>query len=300
MATVCLLLTAFILVECVPIVLGFDNYELGLVAHWRLDEDYWTGTSLEVIDSSGNGNHGTAQNGVTTTEGIVGRCGDFDGINDRVVFPNDLNVRPTSQITLMAWIKPENVYNGGNWRYDGTIIAKRWAYYFRIDEYGCLAFGFYKTSTTYDAYLRGPSLLPYEGNWIHVAATYDGSYSRLFLNGELVKQEPRSGPIYDSPALPYIGWVDYTRYFDGLIDEAMIYNRALPSNEINQYYQEIFAQNLGAGPDQPINEGETVTFQATEIQPNPSAGLIFSWDFDNDGTYDYEETLSYAPDGFYD
>jgi len=300
MATVCLLVTAFILVQCVPIVLGFDNYEVGLVAHWRLDEDYWNGTPLEVTDSSGNGNHGIAQNGLTTTDGVVGKCGEFDGANDRIVFPNDLNPTPTSQITLMAWIKPENVGAASYWKYDDPIIGKRWSYALIIDENGRLGFHFHNTPYSYDAWVKGPSLLPYEGKWIHVAATYDGSYSRLYLNGELKTQASRSGPIYDSNVLPYISYVDYSRYFDGLIDEAMIYNRALDSAEINQYYQEIFTQNLGAGPDQTINEGEWVTFQATKIQPNPSTGLIFSWDLNNDGTYDYEETPAYAPDGFYD
>ena len=53
-ATISLILTALFLVQCVPAVLGFDNYEVGLVAHWHLDEPYWNGTPLEVLDSSGN------------------------------------------------------------------------------------------------------------------------------------------------------------------------------------------------------------------------------------------------------
>ena len=217
-AVISLLLSVLILIQCIPIVLSFDNYDVGLIAHWGLDEDYWNGTPYEVIDSSGNANHGTAQNGVTTVDGLVGKCGDFDGNDDRIVFSNDLNIRPTRQITLMAWIKPENVGAATSWYYDDPIIGKRWAYYLYIDYNGYINFGFYNDRQHGTPAVVGPYLKPYEGKWIHVAATYDGSYSRIYLNGELVKQEARSGPINDDTTLPYISYIDYTRYFDGFIE----------------------------------------------------------------------------------
>ena len=49
----------------------------GLVALWRMEETVWDGTADEVVDSSGNGNHGTAAAAVTAAGGKLGRGGDF-------------------------------------------------------------------------------------------------------------------------------------------------------------------------------------------------------------------------------
>jgi len=50
----------------------------GLIAYWRMEEITWDGTSGEVRDSSGNGNHGTTTNGETIAAGKLGRAGDFN------------------------------------------------------------------------------------------------------------------------------------------------------------------------------------------------------------------------------
>jgi len=50
----------------------------GLIAYWRMEETTWAGTLNEVVDSSGNGNHGTAAgSAVTIAGGKLGRGGDF-------------------------------------------------------------------------------------------------------------------------------------------------------------------------------------------------------------------------------
>jgi len=82
---------------------GNDIYGLssdlddGLVGHWKMDEASWSGTSGEVMDSSGAGNHGTAIGGVTTTNGRIGNAGDFDGTNDYIDCGNDTSLNPTSE-----------------------------------------------------------------------------------------------------------------------------------------------------------------------------------------------------------
>lgn len=59
--------------------------EAELVAEWRMDEAEWDGSSGEIIDSSGNGNDGTAQTGdnadslPNTAPGKVCRAGRFRG-----------------------------------------------------------------------------------------------------------------------------------------------------------------------------------------------------------------------------
>lgn len=86
---------------------------------WHFNESYWDGTALEVKDSSGNKNHGTAHNDANTTDDIVSplanRSGvfnviDYDGY---VEVENHYSLAITENITLEAWIKPFSDSAGG-------------------------------------------------------------------------------------------------------------------------------------------------------------------------------------------
>ncbi|MCK5021223.1 MAG: hypothetical protein KAS32_29705 [Candidatus Peribacteraceae bacterium] len=55
----------------------YSALTVGLIAYYRMEEAAWGGTADEVIDSSGNGNHGTATTATTTASGKLGRGGDF-------------------------------------------------------------------------------------------------------------------------------------------------------------------------------------------------------------------------------
>jgi len=57
----------------------------GLVAYYRMEEMSWNGSSGEVKDSSPNHYDGVAYGGLSTNSaGLIGRCGLFDGSNDRI------------------------------------------------------------------------------------------------------------------------------------------------------------------------------------------------------------------------
>ena len=72
------------------------------------------------------------------------------------------------------------------------------------------------------------------GRWTHLAATYDGSTLRLYVNGTQVAQLARPGSIsHARPARLRIGGNGvWGEWFNGWIDEVRIYNRALSAGEI--------------------------------------------------------------------
>ena len=69
--------------------------------------------------------------------------------------------------------------------------------------------------------------------WAHVAATYDGATLRLYVDGSLVASVAATGAISTSTgALRIGGNVLWGEYFQGLIDEVRVYNRALTLSQI--------------------------------------------------------------------
>jgi C-terminal processing protease CtpA/Prc len=66
------------------------------------------------------------------------------------------------------------------------------------------------------------------GQWYHLAATYDGSNVRLFVNGVVIKTEPLSGAMAIDASELFIGCGDpeYSsgEYFEGALDEVRIWN----------------------------------------------------------------------------
>ena len=74
--------------------------------------------------------------------------------------------------------------------------------------------------------------------WSHLAATFDGSTVRLFVNGVQAGSLPFSGSMAASTGPLRLGGNGvWGEWFAGLIDEVRVYNRALSASEIQQDMQ---------------------------------------------------------------
>jgi len=81
------------------------------------------------------------------------------------------------------------------------------------------------------------------GVWAHVVGVYDGTYARLYVNGQLVgaPQAITAGRNFNpNNSKPFrIGAWDgsgFGRNFDGTLDEVAFYNTALSANSISNHY----------------------------------------------------------------
>ncbi len=73
--------------------------------------------------------------------------------------------------------------------------------------------------------------------WNHIVGTYDGTTMKLYANSLLVNSKSVSLKIEANNQDLYIGkWLSGSS-IDGLIDDAMIFNRALNSSEIQEIYE---------------------------------------------------------------
>ena len=82
-------------------------------------------------------------------------------------------------------------------------------------------------------------------SWFHVAGVYDGSEVKVFVNGKLDGKAPPVPPAAIKPsktpltfaANPTPAANQNTEFLNGLIDEAMIFKRALSAEQIREIYQ---------------------------------------------------------------
>jgi hypothetical protein len=195
-------------------------------------------TGTAVIDGSGWQQNGTIRE-ATRVAGKFGNALRFDGVNDWVTV-NDTTASPadlTNGMTIEAWVNP-SVMNG--WE---TVLMKErgglnMSYALYAHDGAPLAGGIaapagYIRAQNGDQPVRGLTALPLN-TWTHLATTYDGANQRLYVNGVLVRTSPMVGNIAVANGNIRIGGnQSFTgEFFQGLIDEVRIYNRARTAAQI--------------------------------------------------------------------
>jgi len=186
-----------------------------------------TGGANAIHDSTSNTNHGTDYNTPTlNASGKINGADGFDGSDDYIGVADDNSLDITGNITLEAWVKTTN--NALSYQ---TIMEKRPAvttynYYLRLDS-GYFRFSFY--SGAHQALLDDTTQLS-SNVWHHVAATYDNSNIRLYVDGTEVKSGAQTAPLVADTSALIIGIETYhapdTNAFSGPIDEVRISDTA--------------------------------------------------------------------------
>ena len=187
------------------------------------------GSGTTVTDISGNGNDGTISAAVWSAAGRFGNALSFNGSSARVNILDSPSLDLTAAMTLEAWVYPTTL---SGWR---TVILK--------ETSGGLAYSLYAhdNAPRPAAYVNlgggdisalGIQALPLN-TWTHLAASYDGSMLRIFVNGTQVGSRSVGGSITVSTgALRIGGNAPWGEYFAGRIDEVRIYDRTLTQAEI--------------------------------------------------------------------
>jgi len=147
----------------------------------------------------------------------------LEGSGQKWVNIGDLDVSG-NQITVEAFMRR---LNNGNIlsKHDGTLDCN---YLFRPNSF--------QITTTNDFYI---CLNPYSMNtntWYHIAATYDGSSIKYYVDGCLVNEIPASGDIVGNDWSTAIGtksnWPNSPEHFRGRIDEVRIWQTARTEQQI--------------------------------------------------------------------
>ena len=210
------------------------SYAKDLVAEWRFDECVWDGTDGEVRDSGEAMLDGTAVNGAFTIgTGKNCRAGIFDGENDYIKVPDSPELRLERDITVALWLKVNK--DASAWvRLAGKGDSTNRNYGLWLAADGTILFQIYSQKKKGNAQTK---IRVTDGKWHHIAGVYNGSVMQVYVDGrERVSLKFSERPLISKDPLT-IAYAGFRTYFNGKIDEVMLFNKAKTEEEITDLYK---------------------------------------------------------------
>ncbi len=181
-------------------------------------------------------------------EGKNGKAIEFSPDAAMIRLPAYSELRPLEATTVCAWVKPTvetkgkqtvfRIEDGGDRRFMAIGGAKGiWGLWFGLGISGTYT----EISTDYD-----PKKL-IDGQWHHVAGTFDGKHMRLYIDGKKVSELAAPGKL--APGKPTVGSIGAyngrNEPFNGGIDDMRVYTGALADGQVAE---------LVAGNSEPVPE----------------------------------------------
>jgi hypothetical protein len=218
--------------------------------------------------------NGTLSGGVSFQPSEVGQGFSFNGVDASVDLGNWFNLQVFS---VALWVKAnpsqntsaaiiDNLHsNFRSWtvQYNNTGLQ----FYWYCSDIGTIPF----------------NLSP--GVWQFLVVTVDTNFARVYLDGQLQGSLTNShGITYDGTQFLRLGhWGSGTRYFNGQLDEADVYSRALSAAEISAIFSaggsgKCFSPLAPTIVSQPNNQAVTVGSNATfNVTASGTAPLSYQW-----------------------
>ena len=219
------------------------SLQQGLILHYTFDHAPVAG---KISDASGAGNDGWVSGAKWKSDRQRGGVFQFAPPNQYIRVPDNDSLK-SSNLTIAAWIKTSN--QGDTWR---RVFDKSWTNGFALSIGGghtkgnsyqgkaVIEIGMAANNNKSIATSGQPVT---DGKWHHLAVTYNGGEQILYVDGAPQQRIARwHGRV---PANSYdltIGmnlvdpnpkYDEVGASFDGLIDEPMIFNRALTPKEVS-------------------------------------------------------------------
>lgn len=192
----------------------------GLISYFNFDDN--------LVDQQGY-----AKNGVGNAIFAPGKIGNglsFNGTDQQMVLSPKVP-QPNDKISLAFWVNPANEGNFlmGNQDVSNLISDD----FYMLLYQGSIHFAIEIPSQSD----QGPSVNYLLNEWNHIVATFDGTEAKIYINGVLGDSQNVSTSITGFNKNIILGRQDQVQnYWQGLIDELYIYNRALTQAEVTQLY----------------------------------------------------------------
>jgi hypothetical protein len=193
----------------------------GLVAAYGFDEGAWTSTA----DASGAGRTITLKGASWATTAKFGRALSFNGNN---------NYATASGAGLPAMNGSQTI---AFWAYTTAKVtsAQSMVTIYRTSPSASIQFGFKDSLAGVrenGAWIVPGAIQPTTKAWHHYAYTFDGASHKIYIDAKQVGSTTNA-PATGNPAVLDVGrGSGSVEYFKGIIDEVVIYSRALSLTEI--------------------------------------------------------------------
>jgi hypothetical protein len=212
------------------------------VGMWLFDD----GTGTVAKDSSASKNDGTLTNGPKWVDGKLAKGVSFDGVDDFV----GLASQPaplTNGFTFSAWVK-RNADTPGC-----QEIFNNHQFFLRTKPEGEDATNPFETFVN----LADGSVEPRAssgvastvGKWFFVAATWDKTTLKIYVDGEFKGPSTRTGALVSTPVTAQIGRGEQKNLvansFNGIIDDVAIFSMVLEAGDIQTLMNQGLKESLG-------------------------------------------------------
>jgi len=210
----------------------------GLVAHYAFEGN--------VLDGSGNGNHGTGFGGINFVSGAFGQAASFDGLDDYVETPRSIS----GDFSVAFWLRTTHNAPAGSFWFeglglvDGEVCGSPSGGDWGIAQLngGQIAYGGTVAAVTVN-----------DGVWHSVVLTREsGGVANLYVDAKLSASGVAEALALDAP--PWIGLgnnpcdVAFNRnWYKGQLDEVRFYNRALTFPEVLELSEPLFTDRFESG-----------------------------------------------------
>jgi hypothetical protein len=210
----------------------------GLVAFYPFDGN--------ANDISSNKLHGTPNGPTLSTDrlGNTNRAFSFDGVNDFITMGNTPALGITNSMTILLWTNLSQFENGAGLisKINAVNVTGTENVGYEVTTDNTPYFG-YKVFIGYPGFgltgLGFGSRAPIGGGWFCFAFTIENSKAIWYLNGSRWNSVTNHQPLTSVSATNFlVGKGRVGKFFNGKIDDIVIYNRALTAAEITKLYEQ--------------------------------------------------------------
>jgi len=214
---------------------SFINFNNSLVGFWKMDD-----VSGIITDYSGFSNNGTNNGADYQAGGKFGSAMSFDGVGDYVDLGNINNFERTDLFSYSFWMKTDSIVDYitvisktpyGSWQGMELFVVNNKLRFYLLGGVGGGQIDVGSTAGVNNDV------------WNHIVITYNGTSKAddvmIYVNGvegSYKYGDTLVGSIDNPNNFQISGRAGSNNCFDGLLDEVLVFNRVLSSNEISNLY----------------------------------------------------------------
>jgi len=203
--------------------------DTSLVGYWRFN-----GNSTEEVSALSR----TDANINYFSNGMFGHSAHFNGINSKITCSNS-TAFDVSTLTISTWIFSHNFAHNG-FIFEKGAVNTQYALFletnyinFRTPYAGFTDYG----DISLQSFHANNGIV--NGQWNHIAATYDGIMKRIYVNGVLTASVAWSTPLTTGNSEEFIGCYGGAGYgypLNASLADLSVFNRALSAKEIKYIF----------------------------------------------------------------